>query len=220
MDYQKEEEHKADQAFANHILLSELCHKAEIYEFEKGRVLFEINKDKQYQTLGYQTFDSYIAQPEISMSRSTAYLYKELWRVYVVELGVDPSDLVGVGVTKLRKIKGYTTPENVRELLINASQLSKSDMDLFLAERFGVEKPKKSNRLYMIKLDTNMYGCDWYLLARAADIQEARQKAHTKFMEVYLADEERIHSGQIDPQYSEIELDKKGISKPIFIPTD
>ena len=217
MDLQKEAEHKADQAFANHILLSELCKKAEIYEFEKGRVLYEINKEKQFQVLGYATFDSYIAQPEINMGRSTAYLYKELWKKYVIDLEVDPFTLVGVGVTKLRKLKKYCIRENVIELLNDASQLSRSDLDTMLAERFGVEKPKKSNQLYFIKVEVFMYGCDWYFLVRAADIQEARQKAHTKYMEEYLADPELIAAGQIDPEFSDIELDKQGVSKPIVI---
>jgi hypothetical protein len=221
MDSHKYQEKQGDRAYANHTLLSELCQRGELYDLEKGRVLYEIHQDKQFQVLGYDTFDAYIAQPELGMSRSTAYLYKDLWKTYVVELQVQPEELVGVGVANLRKIKAHTTKENVRDLLNLASQLSKSDLNEELAERFGEEtKPKKSNRLYMVEIDTSMYGVDYYFLVRAEDREEANQKGYQKYMEDYLADPEMVDAGKVDPQFSDIELDKQGVSKPIAIYTN
>jgi len=218
MDLHKQDEQQADKAFANHTLLTELCQRGELYDLEKGRILYDIHQDKLFETLGYPTFDSYIAQPELGMSRSTAYLYKELWRIFVVEMQVEPSELIGVGVTKLRKIKKYISPENIKELLSYASQLSKSDLDIYLAERFGEEtKPRKYNRLYLIEIDAGMYGVSYYFLVKAEDIEEANQKANKKHEEDYLYDPEMIEAGKIDPLYSDIELDKQGVSKPIAI---
>ena len=221
MDLHKLEEQQGDRAYANHTLLSELCQRGELYDLEKGRVLYEIHQDKQFQVLGYDTFDAYIAQPELGMSRSTAYLYKDLWKTYVIELQVQPEELVGAGVSNLRKIKKYSTKENVRDLINLASQLSKSDLNAELAERFGEEtKPKKSNRLYMVEIDSSMFGVDYYFLVKAEDKSEANQKGYKKYMEDYLADPEMVEAGKIDPQYSDIELDKQGVSKPIAIYTN
>ena len=211
------EKQLADRAFANHILLSKLCHDSEIYEYEKGRILYEVFQEKQYQALGYETLNSYIAQPEINLSRSSAYLYKQIWAKFVIELGIVPQELMGVGVTKLRKLIKYVDDDNWPLLLQLARTLSKSDLEKELAEMFGEEPKEKSNRLYLIKLDEDIYGVDWFFLVRAGSIEEAREKAKNKYMEDYLADYERVHSGSINPKFSEIELDNQGVSKPIEI---
>jgi N6-adenosine-specific RNA methylase IME4 len=86
-------------------------------------------KEKQlYKVLNYETFESYIAQPDLGFSRGPVYELMAIYEKFVVELHVSPGGLALTDWTKLREIRPYVTEENKEELLSKAKELSRSDL--------------------------------------------------------------------------------------------
>jgi len=99
-----------------------------------ARLLKDIKDDKLYESLGYETFESYIAQPELGFDRSSVYRFIQIYDKFVIELGVAPGRLVLTDWTKLRTILPCVNKSNVKELLAKAESLSRSDLRLEILE--------------------------------------------------------------------------------------
>jgi len=106
-----------------------------------GRVLRTIHDERLYVQLGYDTFESYIASPEVSLSRTL--VYRLLRAVKIVESGLVPEETAqAIGVSKLDAIAPYiekAPPDTVTEVLVEAQSLSYRDLNERLRERFRDE---------------------------------------------------------------------------------
>ncbi len=98
-----------------------------------GRNLHIVSKNKLYEQLGYETFESWRAQPEISLSRATSYALMKVFEVFIERLKVDADRLAGVDYTKLYNISQFVTAENVDEFLTKVKSLSRSDLQREIA---------------------------------------------------------------------------------------
>ena len=95
--------------------------------------LLTINHDNRYyKTLGYDTWEEFLATPEISMSRFFAYKLMQIDRVWVNKFGVSPAKLQGIDSEKLylmgTMINESFTNEEIEERLEQARTLSRSDV--------------------------------------------------------------------------------------------
>ena len=92
--------------------------------------LYLFHQAKAWQALGYDTMDEWLAGPDIDLSRRRVFSLVDTWRTMVVEGGVSPDLLEGVGPSKLQDTlpavrRGTITAE---QALADADVLSRSDL--------------------------------------------------------------------------------------------
>jgi len=87
------------------------------------------NHDNQYyQILGYDTWEEFLAIPEISMSRSFAYKIMQVYRIWVEKFDVSQENLTTIDNEKLFLASTQATKDNYKEWLERARTLSRSDI--------------------------------------------------------------------------------------------
>lgn len=96
--------------------------------FIMGKLLTENKRNGLYKLLGHQTFEAYLAIPEISFHRTTAYKYMKVYSEFVEYYKIKESELVGVDLDKLYLILPYIDKTNVEDWLEKARTLSRSDL--------------------------------------------------------------------------------------------
>ena len=107
---------KCNKAFENDLHIKQV--KLSTQEsFIKLAELLKENRDKEYyKELDYDTFEAYIASPELSFKRSTVYSLISIYEKYVLEFGVQPVGLLEADYSKLDR--RYTG-----NLLLNTTKL-------------------------------------------------------------------------------------------------
>lgn len=92
--------------------------------------LHEINAERLYTLLGYETFNEWLGAPEISLSRSHAYALIGSYVEFVIERGIAPESIATIEATKLAE----TLPAlrrgdvQVEAAIADADALSRSDL--------------------------------------------------------------------------------------------
>ena len=90
--------------------------------FKLGDILKEI-RDKEYWKMGYHSFETYFADPEIGLRRSTAY-----HAIKLVETFKDWSKYTNIPVSKLIMIAPHINEKNKTDLIVAEGSLSRSDL--------------------------------------------------------------------------------------------
>jgi len=93
-----------------------------------GQALYEFHYNNDYESLGYETFESYLADPEVDIGRSLAFMLINIHKTFILKLGVHPDGLLPVGVTKLDRLAEKVDDTNVEAWLNKAATLSRSDL--------------------------------------------------------------------------------------------
>jgi hypothetical protein len=114
-------------------------HKRIIEEnfLELGRGLYEIKAHRHYKAFQHKTFESYIADPDVDVTRSLAYRLIRIYELFQLTLECPSGGLLEAGHTKLDMIAPHVHSENVDELTSKAAALSKSDLRIELKDEFG-----------------------------------------------------------------------------------
>ncbi len=89
-----------------------------------GKELHIFQREEQYKELGYFSFNSFLADPDVSIRRRTAYRLMRNYRKYVLELSVPITALVPVGTSKLDAMVPYVDNENIDEMLNKGATLT------------------------------------------------------------------------------------------------
>ena len=161
----------ADAAFENDQLIKRLASHLTLGFLEFGRLLKD-NRDKNYyEALGYETFEEYIANPELSLSRTTIYRFIRVFEVYVEKLKLPKKELALVGCSKLDLIKERVNKSNWKKWAAKAQALSYTDLSMEVQEerdkKAGIFKrrPKmflcKDHRAWIIDIDPEECCPDW-----------------------------------------------------------
>lgn len=104
--------------------------------------LKHVKDNEVFLTLGFDTFEEYIAQPELSFNRSSVYEFIAIYEKFVLELGVQPAGLVLTDWSKLQVIRPYVNIDNVDEYIAKAASLSRSDLRKEIQEEKFKSLPK------------------------------------------------------------------------------
>lgn len=99
-----------------------------------AELLYENRKRRFYSILGYDTFESYIAQEELGFQRSSVYKILGIYKDLVVGRGVQQLDIADIDADKLDMIRSHLPTGNLEELLTKARSLSRSDLRKDLSE--------------------------------------------------------------------------------------
>jgi len=121
-----------NEAWERYVRIKHLMHQSKTMMLMVGAELYEFQRLKQYNALGYASFESFLADPDIDLARRTAYRLIRLYKKYILELGCATEALIEVGPSKLDKLAPYVTEENKIQLLNTASTLSRSDLHTYL----------------------------------------------------------------------------------------
>jgi hypothetical protein len=124
-------------AYRLHQKLISLKHAVEASGILMGQMLYEIQEKELFKTLGYDTFEQYLADPELSFGRATAYKLKKIYKQWVLDYGYNIDELEKIGQERLLEAGKVATPENQKEWLIKATSLSMSDLVLEVRETAG-----------------------------------------------------------------------------------
>jgi len=126
----------ANSAWQRHRRIVDLRNRAEQTFLELGEELYWFEAEKQYKALNYETFEAYLADPEVDIGRSIAFMLKGVYEKFVLDLKVQPVGLLEAGHSKLDLVRPYVTPDNVDEWVDKAASLSRSDLRAELTEAF------------------------------------------------------------------------------------
>lgn len=128
------DEHEA--AFNRYRRIINLKWTAEKCFLEIGKELCEFQQLEQWRDLEYNSFNAFLADPDVNISRRTAYRMMRIWKQYVIEMNIQTEKLIAIGGTKLDMIASHVDQGNVDRWLNTAATLSKSDLK---AELDGTE---------------------------------------------------------------------------------
>jgi hypothetical protein len=133
--------HKLDQRIKN------LRYSIDNSFLDLAKSLKEVRDKKLHKDLYYETFESYIAQPELGFERRSVYAFIQIYEDFVEKYNVHPDALLEAGWTKLSKVIPYTNENNFQYMLEKATTLSRSDLDKDLVEQ-GFITHKEPEVLY------------------------------------------------------------------------
>jgi len=111
-----------------------------------GQRLNEIKEKNLYHFLGeggYETFESYLASPELQFDRRKAYYLIQIYKTFCEEFGIDQNELSKIYWTTLRQILPVVNKENCSEWLEKAKTLSRSDLYLEVRQLQSGIDPRK-----------------------------------------------------------------------------
>lgn len=122
-------------AWKRHKRLQELNQSLKLHFLAFGEELDALQENKEYEDLGYDRFEDYVADPANSYEFSIRTAYR-MMRAYKVAQRFGVSKVEAAGISKVDKIAGYLTDDNADELLNMASTLSRSDLHIEIRRRF------------------------------------------------------------------------------------
>lgn len=115
-----------------------------------GRLLFELQKNESYKEAigaGIDTWDDYLAQPEIGLSRGEASRLTQIYETFIVKFGLDESYVSSIPIKNLHYLLPIAKDKNknsLSELIEDAKNLSQKDF----RERVYEAKTSSQERTY------------------------------------------------------------------------
>ena len=157
----EEKQDAAQKAFEIYKQLIGLTQKVNLEFLKIGEFLYLLSLDNAFQKLNPEcaSFDEFIADPEIGLSRTDAYDCRKIYGLFVLKCAVDPVRLAKIGKAKLAIIARHVRERELEELFYMAESLSKSDLLDELPGRRG-------------KKDPGQFGPRQFLAVREAGIDE------------------------------------------------
>jgi len=117
------------------------------YALLMGNALGRMREGRLYKLLDYDTWESYLGSPELSIRPRTAERMIRVARRWIGELGYATEQLEDVGITKLDLGVGLLEAgEKPQRVLEDARALSSSDLIKQLAQVRGRPEPERSRR--------------------------------------------------------------------------
>lgn len=127
------------QAFRIHRELVNLKNTVETSGLYMGKLLYEIQENLLYLKLGYDTFEQYLADPELSFKRATAYNLKKTYKQWVLDYGFPIEEVGTIGFERLLEAGKVATEETKDSWLTKAKELSRGDLMTEVFEHRGNE---------------------------------------------------------------------------------
>ncbi len=105
-----------------------------------GKLLYELKQSSKFKLAigkGIDTWDDYIAQPEIQLSKGEAERLSQIYEYFVIQYGISEEELSEVPIKSLHYLlpiaKKNEDKDDMKEMVLSASTLSQKDFK----ERIG-----------------------------------------------------------------------------------
>lgn len=122
---------KAEEAHKRRELFIEFHSKSRILEMQ---MIYEIEKNKDYKILGFNTFADYCHSPiesgGLDISRAWATQLARVYQKYCIELEVSKEKLAKLSPRKLYQLRKVATKENLEEIITKVENVSLEDLGL------------------------------------------------------------------------------------------
>jgi len=130
-----------------HDRILELKNEIETKFIKLGAYLKLVNDKKLYKEKGYDTFNEYIAMPELSFQRSTAYAIIGVYEDFIESKLSETLDIRGISYYKLDRIRQFKSEsiEVMQEWVGKAKALSLSDLNAEIREVKGEPEITRDN---------------------------------------------------------------------------
>lgn len=122
---------KVQKAFRLHQELIQLGRSVQKAFILIGKNLYEIQENNLFKHLGdggYETFNMYLASPELELSRRQAFYLIKVYRIYCKNFGASLEQMEGAKLSALKVTLPVVTQENYEEWLEKTKVLSLSDV--------------------------------------------------------------------------------------------
>jgi N6-adenosine-specific RNA methylase IME4 len=116
-----------DEAHANYTYIVSLKKNINSSFWQLVAELKKCRDNRYWEVLGNESWDAYLAQPEIDLAGGTVDNYITVYNAFE-EKNLLTHALVELSIGKLQAITPYLTAENAEELLLKAKTLSRSDL--------------------------------------------------------------------------------------------
>jgi len=119
-----------DRAFAMYNEIKQRRHETSLTFLRLGELFRTIRDEELYTFFSCDSFEEFMALPDLGFARSTVFLFIEAFEVYVEKLGFDKESIAEVEISKLQIITPIVRerPEEAGEWLLKARELSRSDL--------------------------------------------------------------------------------------------
>lgn len=97
-------EAEAAEAFAAQEAIKATMRAARELWIDLAEKIYNFSEAKGWRALGYRSFEQWLADPEIDLNRRNAFYLIESHRELVVRRKVDPKQLAGLEVSKVREV--------------------------------------------------------------------------------------------------------------------
>lgn len=125
---------QSDKAFTIDLHLRQLKVETNKNFLLMAKLLKQVRDERLWKDLDYESFESYIAQPELGFDRTSVYRFIGIHEKFVDELKVPPVELQRYDYSKLDVIKPHVTEKNKDKLLELVESNSRSDLRESLIE--------------------------------------------------------------------------------------
>jgi len=103
-----------------------------------GEALVIIQEKEWYKYFDADSFEAFLAIPELGFARSTARLFMHVYELYIRRLGLPVEQIASIEISKLQKI-APVVERDPEEWLSMASTLSRSDLENAIRKERGLE---------------------------------------------------------------------------------
>lgn len=120
-----------------------------------GEGLVIIQEKGWYKYFNAESFEEFLAIPELGFARSTARLFMHVYDLYIRRLGLSAERIAEIEISKLQKI-APVVEKNPEEWITMAATLSRSDLDNAVREERGLppaEQLSKDKEDEQLKLE-------------------------------------------------------------------
>lgn len=138
---------KRNEAWEKYELLRKAIINQSILFIGIGKTLKYIRDEKLYNYLGdggYSTFQHFLANPEVGVRPSTAYLYIRIYEYYCLQLTIPEEDIVEIPINRLMKLLPALKEKEdkeAKEIILGIGQLTSYDYDEEVKEK-KLETPR------------------------------------------------------------------------------
>jgi len=146
---------KSKKAFKIHQEIISLKETAASAFVLMGQRLNEIKEKNLYRFLGdggYETFESYLASPELQFDRRKAYYLIQIYKTFCEDFKIDKEEVSKIYWTTLRQILPVVNKENCSEWLNKAKTLSRNDLNMEIKQIQSGIDPRKCNHEWNEKI--------------------------------------------------------------------
>jgi len=146
---------KAKKAFEIHQQLIQLGHSVQRAFILIGKYLYQIQKDNLFKYLGkggYDTFNSYLASPELEISRRQAFYLMKIYKIYCKKFGVPIKQMEGAKLSSLKETLPVVSEENYEDWLEKSKVLSLSDIRIEIKKESTGIDPTKCRHKWIKKI--------------------------------------------------------------------
>jgi hypothetical protein len=106
-----------------------------------GKILTRIRDEKLYEKIGeggYDTFQQFLASPEIALKKPTAYMYIRIYEFYAQKMQMTDEEIVAIPSYKLLRLLPILkdkTKEEVVKVIDDIHELGTADTEIVIREQ-------------------------------------------------------------------------------------